>query len=199
MTKKLDALHREENSDPEESIRPMPLLAALIAVGMVIYGVIYLLTNPPILRSDLGDMRTLDDLRPAVQTAGGSGGAVDGAAIFAANCAACHQASGEGLPSVFPPLAGSEWVVGDPRVLVNIVLHGVSGDIEVKGETYAGMMPPFPQLSDEEISGVLSYIRSSWGNASEAITPEFIAAERSAGSDISAPFEGGAALKALLE
>lgn len=200
MPDKLKILPQElrENADPEEAIRPMPWLAAVVAVGMVIFGIVYLLMNPAIERTDLGDMRTVADLRPTVQAAA-PGSAVDGGAIFAANCAACHQANGQGLPGVFPPLAGSEWVVGDPKVLANILLHGVSGKIEVAGQSFDGMMPAFAQLSDAEIAGVLTHIRSTWGNQAEAISADFIASEREAGSARTTPFEGSEALKALIK
>jgi len=198
MSDKLEIQPQElrEHADPEESIRPMPWLAALVAVGMVLFGIVYLLVNPPIERTDLGDMRSLADLRPSPQAAAGA--AVDGAAVFAANCAACHQANGEGLPGVFPPLAGSEWVAGEPKILANILLHGITGEITVKGQTFAGMMPPFPQLSDAEIAAVLTHIRSTWGNQADAVAADLIATEREAGSARTAPFEGGAALKALM-
>ena len=200
MPDKLKILPQElrENADPEEAIRPMPWLAAVVAVGMVIFGIVYLLMNPAIERTDLGDMRTVADLRTTAQAAA-PGAAVDGGAIFAANCAACHQANGHGLPGVFPPLAGSEWVVGDPKVLANILLHGVSGKIEVAGQSFDGMMPAFAQLSDAEIAGVLTHIRSTWGNQAEAISADFIASEREAGSARTTPFEGGEALKALIK
>lgn len=200
MPEKLKILPQElrENADPEEAIRPMPWLAAVVAVGMVIFGIVYLLMNPAIERTDLGDMRTVADLRPTAQTAA-PGATVDGGAIFAANCAACHQANGQGLPGVFPPLAGSEWVVGDPKVLANILLHGVSGKIEVAGQSFDGMMPAFAQLSDAEIAGVLTHIRSTWGNQAEAISADFIASEREAGSARTTPFEGSEALKALIK
>ena len=181
MPDKLKILPQElrENADPEEAIRPMPWLAAVVAIGMVIFGIVYLLMNPAIERTDLGDMRTVADLRPTAQAAA-PGAAVDGGAIFAANCAACHQANGQGLPGVFPPLAGSEWVVGDPKVLANILLHGVSGKIEVAGQSFDGMMPAFAQLSDAEIAGVLTHIRSTWGNQAEAISADFVASVREA-------------------
>ena len=200
MPDKLKILPQElrENADPEEAIRPMPWLAAVVAVGMVIFGIVYLLMNPAIERTDLGDMRTVADLRPTAQAAA-PGAAVDGGAIFAANCAACHQANGQGLPGVFPPLVGSEWVVGDPKVLANILLHGVSGKIEVAGQSFDGMMPAFAQLSDAEIAGVLTHIRSTWGNQAEAISADFIASEREAGSARTTPFEGVEALKALIK
>ena len=200
MPDKLKILPQElrENADPEEAIRPMPWLAAVVAIGMVIFGIVYLLMNPAIERTDLGDMRTVADLRPTALAAA-PGAAVDGGAIFAANCAACHQANGQGLPGVFPPLAGSEWVVGDPKVLANILLHGVSGKIEVAGQSFDGMMPAFAQLSDAEIAGVLTHIRSTWGNQAEAISADLVASEREAGSARTTPFEGGEALKALIK
>ena len=192
------AVHAQdrERVDPEERIRPMPILPAVIAVGMVLFGIIYIINSGPYTSPALGDHRTLADLRP--QAAGaGSGGAVDGGAIFAANCAACHQATGKGLPGVFPPLDGSDWVHGEPRVLANILLHGITGEIEVEGQKFNGQMPAFAQLSDAELAGVASYIRSSWSNTSEPTDASVFATERKAGAARTTPFEGGAALKAL--
>ena len=193
------AVHAQdrERVDPEERIRPMPILPAVIAVGMVLFGIIYIINSGPYTSPALGDHRTLADLRP--QAAGaGSGGAVDGGAIFAANCAACHQATGKGLPGVFPPLDGSDWVHGEPRVLANILLHGITGEIEVEGQKYSGQMPAFSQLSDAELAGVASYIRGAWSNKSEPIEASLFEAERKAGAGRTTPFEGGAALKALI-
>ncbi len=113
------------------------------------------------------------DLRPTAQAAA-PGAAVEVGASFAANCAACHQANGQGLPGVFPPLAGSEWVVGDPKVLANILLHGVSGKIEVAGQSFDGMMPAFAQLSDAESAGVLTHIRSTWGTRPKPSAPTLL-------------------------
>jgi len=97
---------------------------------------------------------------------------------------------------VFPPLAGSEWVKGEPRVLANILLHGVTGEITVAGKSYQGAMPSFKQLGDAELAAVASYVRSAWGNQAAAVAPDLIAQERKA-SDRTTPFEGGAALQAL--
>ena len=65
----------------------------------------------------------------------------------------------QGLPGVFPPLDGSEWVNGDARIVANILLHGVSGPIAVKGSNFSGAMPPFAQLSDAELAAVASHVR----------------------------------------
>ncbi len=184
---------QREHSDPEESIRPMPLLAVGVTLAMVIFGVLYIFWSEPLEQSRLGDQRTVADLAGPTRPAAGA--AVDGKALFAAQCAACHQASGKGLPGVFPPLDGSEWVHGDPRVLANILLHGINGEITVAGTTYQGSMPAFAKLSDEELAGVASFIRASWSNQAEPIDAALFERERA--SDRTTPFEGEAALRAL--
>lgn len=89
----------------------------------------------------------------------------DGAKIYAATCLACHQATGLGLGNQFPPLVSSEWVVGNEERLIRIILHGVTGEIEVEGETFNGAMPTWgPLFKDDEIAAVATYVRSSWGN-----------------------------------
>ena len=184
---------QRENADPEERTRPMPLIVAAVTLAMVAFGVIYILLSDPFGNSELGDRRTLADLSgPAL----GASGAVDGKQLFAANCVACHQATGKGLPGVFPPLDGSEWVQGDERTLANILLYGVSGEMEVAGITYKGAMPAFQQLGDAELAALASYIRGNWSNKAGAVQPNLFEHERKA-SKRSTPFEGGAALKAL--
>ena len=184
---------QRENEDPEEAVRPMPVAALLVAAGMVVWAVVYILSTEPLTLSQFGDQRTRAELSGPVAAAGG---AVDGKALYAAQCAACHQATGAGLPGVFPPLDGSEWVQGEPRVLANILLHGVTGEITVKGNKYQGAMPAFAQLSDAELAGIASFIRGNWSNKAEAVQAELFAKERADGSRTT-PFEGEAALKAL--
>lgn len=95
-------------------------------------------------------------------------------------CITCHMPNGLGLPGVYPPLAGSEWVLGSEERLINIVLHGLKGPITVKGNVYgAAAMPAFGQVpgsgynwSDEKIAAVLTYIRHEWGNNGAPIAVE---------------------------
>lgn len=95
---------------------------------------------------------------------------VDGAKIYAATCAACHQPNGLGTPGQFPPLAGSEWVTGSEERLVRIILHGLVGEIEVEGETFTGAMPTWgPTFKDEELAAVATYVRRSWGNTAPPV------------------------------
>ena len=100
---------------------------------------------------------------------------VDGAALFNAHCSSCHQATGQGIPGAFPPLAGSKWLQADPSIPVAIVHDGLQGEIEVAGNTFHGMMPPLGgQLSDAEIAAVLSYARSEWGNDASEVSPDTV-------------------------
>ncbi|MBK7282655.1 c-type cytochrome [Candidatus Aalborgicola defluviihabitans] len=188
------AAQERENEEPEERIRPVPLAAVIVTLTMVLFGVVYIFLSEPFGNAELGDRRTLADLSGPAPVAAGA--AVDGKAVFAAQCVACHQATGKGLPGVFPPLDGSEWVQGDARTVANILLHGINGKITVAGTDYSGAMPSFQQLNDAELAAVASYVRSNWSNKAEAIKPDLFEQERKA-STRTTPFEGGAALKAL--
>ena len=183
-----------EEEDPSERDRPIPVMVAIITLAVVIFGVVYILLSEPFGQPELGDRRTVADLR--APAAGAASAAADGKQIFTANCVACHQATGKGLPGVFPPLDGSEWVAGDERIVANILLHGVSGEITVMGNTYKGAMPAFQQLSDAELAAVASYVRTEWSNKAAPIKAEVFATERKA-STRTAPFNGEAELKAL--
>ncbi len=103
----------------------------------------------------------------------------DGEAIYNSRCLACHQADGQGVAGVFPPLTETEWVTGDKGVLIRLVLDGMMGPIEVQGMVYQGAMPPWKAfLSDEEVAALLTYIRQSWGNDASSVSPSEVAAVR---------------------
>ena len=109
------------------------------------------------------------------------GPAERGKKIYSANCAVCHQPSGVGAAGQgYPPLAGSEWVVGGTRRLGMILLKGLQGPITVKGQQYgtAVMQPWEKTLNDAKIADVLTYIRQEWGNAAGPVAPEGIGALR---------------------
>ena len=95
----------------------------------------------------------------------------DGKALFMSRCAMCHQAAGQGMPNVYPPLAGSEFVNGPAAKHIQIVLKGLTGSIKVKGKPYNNVMPAQASLmTDEEIAAVISYERTSWGNHGGKVT-----------------------------
>ncbi len=92
-----------------------------------------------------------------------------GKRVFMQTCFACHQATGEGLPGVFPPLAKSDYLMADKARSIRAVLKGVTGAITVNGKEFNGMMPPV-QLNEEQIANVLSYVRNTWGNSGDLVT-----------------------------
>ena len=108
-----------------------------------------------------------------------------GAQVYASNCSSCHQANGAGIPGAFPPLAGHMPELynadGGREYLMNVLLYGLQGQIEVGGQSYSGVMPAWQQLSDEQIAAVLNHELTSWEN--EALLEDFapIAAEEVAG------------------
>ncbi|MAK47448.1 MAG: hypothetical protein CMI24_09445 [Opitutae bacterium] len=99
-------------------------------------------------------------------------------------CVTCHMPTGLGNKTAgIPPLAGSDWVLGDKERLIKISIHGLMGEIEVNGEKYIGAMNGFGQtlaapLDDNQISDVLTYIRNEWGNSASSVSAEEVAAVR---------------------
>jgi cytochrome c oxidase cbb3-type subunit 2 len=97
-------------------------------------------------------------------------------------CFTCHQPNGEGLAGQFPPLAGSDWVLGDKERLIKISMYGLMGEIEVNGVKYNNVMAPpgIPpgSLTDDQIANVLTYIRNDWGNSASAVSAEDVATVR---------------------
>jgi cytochrome c oxidase subunit 2 len=107
--------------------------------------------------ADPGKQWTLDDLR------------AHGEKVYAANCVACHQATGQGVPGTFPALAGSKVIAGPKEEQIKLVLNGKPGTA----------MAPFKHLSDVDIAGVITYTRNNWTNKSgDAVTPADVKAQR---------------------
>jgi mono/diheme cytochrome c family protein len=107
------------------------------------------------------------------------GNEATGRALYAANCSACHQANGEGLPGAFPPLKGSGVVTKDDATKhIRVVLNGVQGG-KAGGVAYASAMPAFAAvLNDADIADIIDYERSSWGNHGKPVTAAQVATER---------------------
>jgi cytochrome c6 len=103
----------------------------------------------------------------AILLLGGAARAQDGKTLFAKNCAACHQAKGQGIAGAFPALAGNSFVQGAPLEVATVLLKGRGG------------MPDFSSsLNDGDIAQVLSFVRSSWGNGAPAISEQEVGAQR---------------------
>ena len=111
-----------------------------------------------------------------------------GQAIYEALCLNCHQAAGQGLTGVYPPLAKSEWVSGDSQTLVRITMHGLAGPTKVLGKDY-GLVPMPPMgLDDQQLADVLTYVRSAFGNKAPAVKSEEVKAVRDATKGRTAPW-----------
>jgi nitrite reductase (NO-forming)/hydroxylamine reductase len=101
-----------------------------------------------------------------------------GEAVYLANCSACHQPTGVGLPGAFPPLAGSDFLQGDRKDVIAAALFGLQGPITVNGVEYNGVMPSQGHLPDADLAAVITYVFGSWGNGLAAVSVEEVAAIR---------------------
>ena len=101
-----------------------------------------------------------------------------GETVYQTTCLACHQADGKGLPGAFPPLAGSDFLLGNKERAVGVVVRGLEGEIVVNGVKFNSIMPAMTQLSDQEIADALTYAMNSWGNEGGAVSVAQVAAVR---------------------
>ena len=101
-----------------------------------------------------------------------------GKQLFTQNCMPCHQKDGMGVSGMNPPLSRTSYVLGDKKQLIGIVLNGLSGGIEINGETYSNSMGSFTMLKDKEIALILSYVRSSFGNDAGPVSEQEVSAVR---------------------
>ena len=109
-----------------------------------------------------------------------------GKQVYLTQCLACHQVDGLGVQGMNPPLSKTKQVLGEKPALIKIVLNGMQG-VDIGGEDYHGVMAPHPDLSDDQIADVLSYVRNSFGNKASAITAAQVKAVRAANK----PASGG--------
>jgi len=142
--------------------------------------------------------RGLLDQGPGVATQGPTGPVVEapltpaqiGAKLYSQNCASCHQGSGIGQPGTYPPLAGSEWVLGSKSRLSAILLKGLGGPLTVKGGSFGTQQMPAQEtaLSPEKLANLMTYLRSAWGNTAGPITVDEVNAAKTKFASHSAAF-----------
>jgi mono/diheme cytochrome c family protein len=103
-----------------------------------------------------------------------------GKQVYLAQCLACHQVDAAGVQGMNPPLIKTKFVLGDKPTLVKIVLNGMTGAVDINGDTYHNVMAPHSELTDQQIADVLTYVRNSFGNKASAVTAAQVKAIRAA-------------------
>lgn len=181
-----------------ETPAPIPTWAWVLFIIIVAFGAFYgvRLWKPP---PDFADTPTYGSLTsnppqsaalaatgPAVADTAQASSATSedaalGASVYGNNCVSCHQATGKGLPGIFPPLAGNPAVTdANPTTHIEVVLNGLQGKA-IDGVNYATPMPPWAgQLSDVQIAAVVNHERGSWGNHAPKVTANDVAKLRAA-------------------
>jgi nitrite reductase (NO-forming) len=106
-----------------------------------------------------------------------------GEVLYNGTCSVCHQNSGTGLPGVFPPLAGSDYLMADTRRAIGVVLNGMTGPVTVNGEEYNSVMPPMSQLTDDEVANIMTYVLNSFGNDDGVVSAAEVGKVREATQD----------------
>lgn len=102
-----------------------------------------------------------------------------GAVVFNEACATCHQTHGGGQDGKAPTLRGTRFVVGEEPRLINILMHGLEGPVEIDGQVWNQEMPRY-EGTDQDLASVLTFIRRSWGNGADPVTPEQVKTQRTA-------------------
>jgi mono/diheme cytochrome c family protein len=170
-----------EKEEPTENFSPMPLIFVALFMVLAFWAGIYLVHYS----GDFGPFH-YDETVHGGEAEDTGPREVDmmalGKRVYNQNCVACHQASGMGLPGVYPPLVESDWVKDSPERLIKVILAGLAGEVTVNGETYNNAMTPFGRLKDQHIAAVLTYIRTdpSYQNESYEVSEDLVAQVREA-------------------
>lgn len=166
--------------DEKAHYRLMPLTLLFLFSGLIFFGGTYLGRYSGHFHVGVYNENAKPPKAGEVAKAPAVDPLVLGKTTYNAVCIACHQATGQGLPPAFPPLAGSEWAVGSDERAIRIVLYGLQGAIKVKGTEYNNVMPATGpgssfNLSPEKVAAVLTYVRQEWGNKAEPVSPDKVA------------------------
>ena len=158
-----------DKDEPAEGFSLTPIFIVFLFCGFGFWAGLYLTQNSGNFAPSAFDLNA-----PKASLAGGpvafEPDAAKGEKLFLANCAACHQATGLGVPGAFPPLVKSVWVTGSEDRLVKAILAGLAGEIEVNGVKYNGNMPNIGAgLKDGQIAHIATYVRQAWGNVAEPV------------------------------
>ncbi|TAF22018.1 MAG: cytochrome c [Verrucomicrobia bacterium] len=169
-----------DKDEPAEGFSLTPIFIVFLFCGFGFWAGVYLTNNAG------GFSASAFDLDAPKVVVGGAPAAFEpdvakGEQLFLANCAACHQATGLGVPGAFPPLAKSAWVAGSEERVIKAILAGLAGEIEVNGVKYNGNMPNIGAgLKDAQVANIATYVRQAWGNTAEPVMDTKVAEVRKA-------------------
>jgi mono/diheme cytochrome c family protein len=170
-----------------ETPAPIPTLIWVLLIIIVAWSLFFIARtwNPP---QEFASTPTYSQFsengnNTAITSAPASAKGTAGATLYRTSCASCHQANGEGITGVFPPLAGNAVVNSDDsNKHIEVVLYGLQGTT-IDGVDYAAAMPPFSeQLSDEEVAAIINHERTNWGNDAPTVTADQVGKVRAAGN-----------------
>ena len=169
-----------DKDEPAEGFSLTPIFIVFLFCGFGFWAGLYLTQNSGNFAPTAFDLNA-----PKASLAGGpvvfEPDAAKGEKLFLLNCAACHQATGLGMPGAFPPLAKSAWVAGSEERIIKAILAGFAGEIEVNGVKYNGNMPNIGAgLKDAQVANIATYVRQAWGNTAEPIMDTKVAEVRKA-------------------
>lgn len=175
----------EEKWEPRraETPAPIPTWAWVVFIFIVAWSMFYAAQQwrptPEFAATPTYGVIGSEPETAAMEKTAKSSGPAMGAELYRTSCANCHQNNGQGIPNIFPSLAGDPVVVStDPTRHIEIVLFGTQGSV-INGVAYQTQMPAWAeQLSDREIAAVINHERSSWGNNAPAVTVEDVASVR---------------------
>lgn len=121
-----------------------------------------------------------DGAKPAAPAATptGTDTRTPGQKLYGKHCLPCHQADGRGVPNMQPAIAGGTWVRGDARALALFVMSGGFNSAERKDSDNGNVMPPFSQLSDDDLAQILTFIREKFGAGASPVSAADVTAAR---------------------
>jgi len=177
---------RREMPEPTEGTEPAPWWLWVLIVVSLFVGGFYLGRHGGLFSSDTHTgflpPPTGAPTRPELAQP------ATGVDLYQSRCASCHQPDGRGLAGSYPPLVGSEYVVGPPEITIRIVLLGLTGTLTVAGQEYRGTMPSWrAQLTDDQIAKIISYLREQSG--APAIEAALVASVRQETASAASPMQ----------
>ena len=171
---------RKPDAEPTASRALVPVWIFVLTLVLLFLGAVYFDHHSGWFDKQVyAPYATAEELASYQPKSGAAAMVAHGKAVYETVCGLCHGNDGLGKPNQAPPLAGSEWVAKDAASLARVPLAGLNGPIQVAGHEWnLAMAPMGAGLSDADLAAVLSYIRTSWGNTSGAVSADEMKAAR---------------------